>query len=312
MKKLIQHLFLGSVAICLSGIAAAEVRIGNGGDALAAQFVETADEMIDLIERSMATNHFKLPKEIDFNRLKEKVATAKVFSEDKVYLQNGSEVDALNFPAENKIIFNRDRLRRLVFNLKGQRTLVMHEYLWLAGTDDSSYKNSVYLSRKLANGGDRGELWLLRDITLPGFQNPFLDPIVEFSAHLFVHPELEGGKVTRHFQRGEVVASHAVDTDMPHCVLDVNTIRGGNAGSVAAVRIKIVEALPTAENAGWSEVDLKTQRETLVPRFICRSGQSDRRVTVGDMLDSMGSAIQLEHNGKNCPPCPTCPIQARN
>lgn len=309
MKKLITTLLLGVCGTSWAVPAVAEVRIGNGGDSLAAQFVETADEMIDLIERALATGHFKLPQEVNFPRLKQKVATAKVFSQDKTFLQNGIEVDALNFPAENKIVFNRERMRHLVFNLKAQRVLVMHEYLWLSGVDDSSYRFSVFLARKLANGGDRGEYWLLKDMAIPGFQNPFLDPILKFDAKLFNSPDQRGGKVTRFFQDGRSMDEDEVDAQRPHCVLDVNTVRpGGNTGTVREVQMKITAANKVGRSAG-SEIALTMQRPTLVPYLECRSGNGNRRVTVGDMLDAFGTSVQLEHSGKFCVPCPTCPGQ---
>jgi hypothetical protein len=79
------------------------------------------------------------------DKLKEVVMTTRVQSEENLQLDS-REVNAINIPAKNLIIVNRTRWPRLKSDEKVQ--LVLHEYLWIAGYDDSSYQLSAAIQQE--------------------------------------------------------------------------------------------------------------------------------------------------------------------
>jgi hypothetical protein len=67
---------------------------------------------------------------------------------------------------------------------------------------------------------------------------------------------------------------------------------------VKSVRIGISAAQPLA-GTNSSRVELKIARPTLVPYLECASGEAGRKVTLGDMLDSFGTAATFSHEGSS-------------
>lgn len=121
--------------------------VGNGGDGVSAEFVLTAQTAVELIKSSVVND----VKGFKMNAFIGAVATTKVNSADSLTL-NGNEVDAINYPQEKKLVVNRSRwaLLRSEDQTVPRFMLVLHEYLWLSGSDDSSYKISKTLIQRLS------------------------------------------------------------------------------------------------------------------------------------------------------------------
>jgi hypothetical protein len=108
--------------------------VGNGGDRVAAEFTLQARKAILHIPPNS-----KALAEISYN-LREALGRTTVRSEPHVYVNN-REVDAANYPKENLIIVNSSRWKPRA----DHAVLGVHEYLWIAGYDDSTYELSQIL-----------------------------------------------------------------------------------------------------------------------------------------------------------------------
>lgn len=112
---------------------------GNAGDTFTAEFILTAR---DLVQRMKLLPQSELSG-IDLNQLAGAILNAKVHSEETLTL-NGYEVDAINYPDRQEIHLSRSRWRALRSSSEtNQRlTLVLHEYLFLIGIDDTQFRVS--------------------------------------------------------------------------------------------------------------------------------------------------------------------------
>lgn len=112
---------------------------GNAGDTYTAEFILTAR---DLLPRMKLLPQSELSG-IDMNRLSGAVLNAKVHSEEVLRL-NGYEVDAINYPDRQEILVSRSRWRNLRApqETANRLMLVLHEYLFLAGVDDTQFRVS--------------------------------------------------------------------------------------------------------------------------------------------------------------------------
>lgn len=112
---------------------------GNAGDIYTAEFILTAR---DILPRLKLLPQSEIA-EIDFNRLAGAVLNTKVHSEEKLEL-NGYEVDAKNYPDRGEIILSRSRWRvlRTPQETTNRLMLVLHEYLFLIGINDTQFRLS--------------------------------------------------------------------------------------------------------------------------------------------------------------------------
>lgn len=119
---------------------------GNAGDTYTAEFILTAR---DLTERMKLLPQSELTV-IDLNALAGVILNATVHSEEKLML-NGYEVDAINIPAKQEIKISRSRWRvlRQPSETTQRLMLVLHEYLFLVGVDDTQFRVSGRLVPQL-------------------------------------------------------------------------------------------------------------------------------------------------------------------
>lgn len=107
--------------------------IGGGGDAYALQFVAVAQKLVDRFQ--------EYPMEgIQVEDLKAAVESTVVESTDQLLTLNGVPKDAINYPATQKIIFNRARW--VAISEKEKEALVLHEYLGILEVENGDYKIS--------------------------------------------------------------------------------------------------------------------------------------------------------------------------
>lgn len=122
---------------CFALNAHAGNELGNGGDSYAQEFTALGRRLVESI-RSRPD-----PRIPDAGALAAAVDKTHVASAGKLELR-GAEVDAINYPAESRIQFNRERWKE--YDLRQKASLVLHEYLGVAGVDDGSYQiSSAYL-----------------------------------------------------------------------------------------------------------------------------------------------------------------------
>lgn len=112
---------------------------GNAGDTYVTEFTLTAR---DLLVRLKLLPSSEL-REVNLTRLAGAIASVKVSSEEKVVLR-GREVDAMNDPELGIIVVSRSRWRtlRTAPETTNRLTLVLHEYLFHIGVDDTNFRLS--------------------------------------------------------------------------------------------------------------------------------------------------------------------------
>jgi len=116
---------------------------GNAGDAYVSEFILSGRDVLQRLELI-----FEKDKNVfDTTNLRAAIASTEVVSEEHVYL-DGFERDAVNYyPTERLIKLNRSRWRELrrSTETKARLRLVLHEYLWISGVDDTNFKESERL-----------------------------------------------------------------------------------------------------------------------------------------------------------------------
>jgi len=117
--------------------------VGNGGDSYAIEFVTIASDILNYLGDTDSGG-------LDLEKLKEVMKTTKVESTNQALSLGGIPKDAINYPTEKRIIFNRTAWGN---SKEGQKPrLVLHEYLGILGVDDSSYALSTLLLKKFGYG----------------------------------------------------------------------------------------------------------------------------------------------------------------
>ncbi|MBS1969672.1 MAG: hypothetical protein JSU04_05170 [Bdellovibrionales bacterium] len=117
--------------------------VGNGGDTYAIEFVSVASDILDYLQ-------YTADGKVDLAKLKEVVKATKVESTNQLLSLKGMPKDAINYPAEKRILFSRTAWGNAKEAEKPR--LVLHEYLGVFGADDSSYALSTDLLRGFGYG----------------------------------------------------------------------------------------------------------------------------------------------------------------
>ncbi|MCA2960933.1 MAG: hypothetical protein IOD12_11820 [Silvanigrellales bacterium] len=287
---------VGVWSVVSPSLAYAESRVGNGGDSVGAEYVSMADEIVEILETLRRTDAEGFPRGFNFEAFKRAVATVVVYTQDKTFLGSDArapEVDALNFPDEARIVLSRSRWKGIGYNLKAVRLLVIHEYLGVSRQDDSTYRMSSYLVRKIGNGGSKGELWPLKDIDDARFTNPFYGAFFE-TTFANLRP-LAGEGSTVFYQNGRKTLASRVAFDRPHCELQLST---NIPASSASLKLAVFGAEEIAGIDGAKvAIDIK---KSFVKSFVCSrglGGKPAQKTTVKDALDALGNEMFLYHYG---------------
>lgn len=120
----------------------AQVHVGGGGDTYAIQFIDVARTAHDELKKRGSSL-------IRLELLLNTINTAAVESTDKNLYLNGSLKDAINYPTQQKIIFNRKAWKDAA-NQRTRLLFVLHEYLGLMGVNDSRYDISSEALKNIA------------------------------------------------------------------------------------------------------------------------------------------------------------------
>lgn len=116
-----------------SAIVIGGTEVGNGGDSVSQEFITLGYR----IAGALALNPID---EVDASLFLMTVSKTQVFSKNELKLQ-GEEVTAVNFPNQNKIYVHSIRWKKTK-SFMTRAYLVLHEYLWMMGIDDTNYKVS--------------------------------------------------------------------------------------------------------------------------------------------------------------------------
>ena len=116
--------------------------VGNGGDFVAIEFVKTAQKVVALLKSK------KMSRDLmeAVSQLQTHVGSTQVTS-IRVLQLNGKDVDAINYPSENKITVSQMGWYFIKQQEIASRiTLVLHEYLGVSGLSDKEYQISLKLA----------------------------------------------------------------------------------------------------------------------------------------------------------------------
>lgn len=130
---------------------------GNAGDAYASEFILTGRDILQRLELLVENN----APVFDTTNLRAAIRTTEVASEEHVYL-NDLERDAVNYyPNKRLIKMNRSRWRELrrPTETQARLRLVLHEYLWITGIDDTNYAQSEHLIELMKVNNYSPNIW---------------------------------------------------------------------------------------------------------------------------------------------------------
>jgi len=113
---------------------------GNGGDGYSLQFVGVGKKIVQYLKYQKT--------DLNIDALQEALDSTRVESTTEFLTLNGLPKDALNYPRQKRIVFNRGRWDAISRDEKP--ALVLHEYLGILGMEDASYKYSKSLIGEFA------------------------------------------------------------------------------------------------------------------------------------------------------------------
>lgn len=146
MKSQLLSIFSMLLGLSMALPAQAGFDSGNAGDAYSAEFLFSARDVLQRLEL-MAANGRPVHETL---KLRAVMETTQVVSEERVYL-DGQERDAVNYPSKKLIKVSRVRWKdlRQSTETRARLTLVLHEFLWMSGVDDTNFVVSEKVIQKL-------------------------------------------------------------------------------------------------------------------------------------------------------------------
>ncbi len=130
--------------------------VGNGGDGNAAEFILTAKTAMELMKKISPSNL----QGINIDAFSGAILNTEVHSKDQLIL-DGHEVDAINYPKKKLIEVSRSRWSTLRGETEtiSRFNLVLHEYLFIMGLNDSQYRISQKLISAISPSSFSTEKW---------------------------------------------------------------------------------------------------------------------------------------------------------
>jgi hypothetical protein len=120
-------------------------RSGGGGNSCALNINENTKQLLKTLELMP-----QLLTKKQLNDLKQHILKTAFYLKDNLY-KNGESKDAINFPAENKIYVSPNLCKWQMVEVSGSAmAILLHEYLGLAGINDSKYQISGKFLAKYA------------------------------------------------------------------------------------------------------------------------------------------------------------------
>lgn len=147
--------FLLLSVMALSSISQAQNMVGNGGDVVASEFNSIARTAVYFLQKkSLSTSDQNIVSDIQ-----KKIETTLVESVNDELSIDGRVVDAINYPELARIKVNRKRWEQIRLRNPSERAMiVLHEYIWIAGTNDGNYAVSTRLTKEIENDLDKNSI----------------------------------------------------------------------------------------------------------------------------------------------------------
>ncbi|GEM_PF-2987527 len=129
--------------------------VGNGGDVIASEFNAIARTAVYFLkQKTLSAEDSSLVLNIE-----QKIESTLVESVADQLVINGREVDAINYPSIGHVKISRKRWEQVRLRDPSERTMiVLHEYIWIAGVDDSSYSVSSRLVKEITASLNRNSI----------------------------------------------------------------------------------------------------------------------------------------------------------
>lgn len=193
VKTVVGILFF--LTVCVESFAAPAGgggEVGNGGDAVAIEFVAMARLAVRRIGNLPEESRYGL----SLSELDRAVETTKVESVNRPLFLGGAEKAAVNFPEERRILVSRPAWGRIK-NMNLRRRLVLHEYLGILAIPDGNYQ----ISERIYPGGlyegnpcDGGEETLRKDTAARFAENGYAirEDVLSISSEV---ETFEGGRL---------------------------------------------------------------------------------------------------------------------
>lgn len=198
MKTLILQLLLFAFA----SHAHAGFDSGNAGDAFSAEFLFSGRDVLQRLETLAEKGHAL----VDVKQLRAAMETTTVVSEERVFL-DGLERDAVNYPSKKLIKISRARWKdlRRSNETKARLTLVLHEFLWVSGIDDTNFAKSGPIIERLNVPPYSPSIWL----NVPGLAFATAECTGSLNDGTFVTVVVSTEGATKAPSRGEVKIERA-------------------------------------------------------------------------------------------------------
>lgn len=144
-----------SLSMLLAFSIQAQNLVGNGGDVIASEFNAIARTAVYFLKlKTLSAEDMALVLNIE-----QKIESTLVESVVDPLMIDGREVDAINYPSMSHIKINRKRWEQIRLRDPSERTMiVLHEYIWIAGADDSSYSMSSRLVKEITVSLNRNSI----------------------------------------------------------------------------------------------------------------------------------------------------------
>jgi hypothetical protein len=170
---------------------------GNAGDAYSAEFLFSSRDVLQRLEILAASG---LPV-METAKLRNVMQTTVVVSEERIYV-NGLERDAVNYPERKLIKISRSRWKTLRQSeeTRARLTLVLHEFLWMSGVDDTNFQKSGQVINVLNIPNYSPAIWL----NVPGLAFAVAECTGRMSEGTFVTVRVSTKGVTKSPNHGEV------------------------------------------------------------------------------------------------------------
>lgn len=151
MKSVVSFL----VVVLIASFGFTQNLVGNGGDVVASEFNSIARTAVYFLQKRVLS---PADQQLVADILK-KIETTQVESVAHELVIEGRAVDAINYPSVDQIKVNRKRWEQIRLRGPSMRAMiVLHEYIWIAGVDDSHYAISTRLTKEIENDLDRNSI----------------------------------------------------------------------------------------------------------------------------------------------------------
>lgn len=184
-----------AVVLSFPGFSRAGTEVGNPGDAAVFDFIRASREGLELLRQNFSQVPF-----IAIADFENSIRTANISATNNPLLVNGIEVDAINYPSQNIIVFSRPHWNAQV-DRSLKVALAVHEHLGLIKVSDPNYAITFQIlgDRRLPlipTSPSKGAVDILFVIDDSGSMQSYQDNLARLAPAFFI--PLEKGMLDYH------------------------------------------------------------------------------------------------------------------